>query len=250
TAEYIRIWQNIAGEILGVETKLVRVVSETTEGVPDSGPACLSRNIMVITKLIERSCLAIRKQHFRDPLPITVSRSYRPGKMTPWRGEQSPPPARSFDQNALAYLGWGVAVVEVEINPVEYTPNIRGVWLGIDGGRILSEARARRSLKAAAIQALGWASREELTYLEGKIPDSLILNYAVPTPAEMPPIHIDFLWNDTVTPKGIGELPFHCVPAAYVQAVSQALDHPFEKIPLSSRDIWEAGKLKKKETGL
>jgi CO/xanthine dehydrogenase Mo-binding subunit len=250
TAEYIRIWQNIAAEILSVEKNLVRVVSDTTEGVPDSGPASLSRNIAVITKLIERSCLAIRKQRFRDPLPITVSRSYRPGKMIPWEGKQSPPLSRPFDPNALAYLGWGVAVVEVEINPVEYIPNIRGVWLGIDGGRILSEARARRSLKTAVIHALGWASREELTYLEGRIPDSLIPNYAVPAPAEMPPIHIDFLWNDTVTPKGIGELPFHCVPAAYVQAVSQALDHPFERIPLTSRDIWEAGKLKKKEAGL
>jgi CO/xanthine dehydrogenase Mo-binding subunit len=247
TGEYIKIWQTIAAEILAVETKSVRVVSDATAGVPDSGPASLSRNVTVITKLVERSCMAIRKQRFRDPLPITVSRSFRPGKMTPWGGKQSPPPARFFDQSVLAHPGWGAAVVEVEIDPVEYLPKIRGAWLGIDGGRILSESRARRSLKSAAIQALGWASREELGYVEGKIPDSFIHNYAVPPPAEMPSIHVDFLWNDTVTPKGIGELPFHCVPAAYVQAVSQAMDHPFEKIPLNSRDIREAGKLKKKE---
>jgi CO/xanthine dehydrogenase Mo-binding subunit len=41
-------------------------------------------------------------------------------------------------------------------------------------------------------------------------------------------------------PKGIGELPFSTVPAAYVQAVSQALDHPFEKLPVCAEDIWEA----------
>jgi CO/xanthine dehydrogenase Mo-binding subunit len=245
TAEYVRVWQNIALDILAVDPKLLRVVSGTTEGVPDSGPASLSRNMLVITKLVERSCIAIRKLRFRDPLPITVNRSYRPGKRIPWGASSGQP----FDQNALARLGWGAAVVEVEIDPVEYTPKIRGTWLGIDGGKILSEARARRSLKSAAIQALGWASREELSYLEGKIPDSFILNYALPVPSEMPPVYIDFLWNDTVAPKGIGELPFHCVPAAYIQAVSQAMDHPFEKIPLSSRDIWEAGKLKKKETG-
>jgi CO/xanthine dehydrogenase Mo-binding subunit len=248
SAEYVRVWQTIAADILAVEPKLLRVISDTTEGVPDSGPASLSRNMTVITKLVERSCVAIRKLRFRDPLPITVSRSYRPGKMIPWEG-QSVPSGRPFDQNALAHPGWGAAVVEVEIDPVEYIPKIRGAWLGIDGGKILSEARARRSLKSAAIQALGWASREELSYLEGKIPDPLIHNYALPSPGEMPPVYIDFLWNDTVTPKGIGELPFHCVPAAYVQAVSQAMDHPFEKIPLNSRDIWEAEKLKKKETG-
>jgi CO/xanthine dehydrogenase Mo-binding subunit len=250
TGEYIRIWQNIAAEILSVETKHIRVVSDTTEGVPDSGPASLSRNITVITKLVERSCLAIRKQRFRDPLPITVSRSYRPGKSPSWGEASGSSPARQFDQNALAHLSWGAAVVEVEIDSVEYIPKIRGAWLGIDGGKILSDTRARRSLKSGVIHALGWASREELSYLEGKIPDSLILNYALSSPAEVPPIYIDFLWNDTVNPKGIGELPFHCVPAAYVQAVSQAMDHPFEKIPLTSRDVWEAGKLKKKEAGL
>ncbi|MDR3138344.1 MAG: molybdopterin-dependent oxidoreductase [Treponema sp.] len=248
--EYLRIWQNIAADILSVDPNLLRVISDTTDGVPDSGPASLSRNIAVITRLIERSCLAIRKQRFRDPLPITVSRSSHPGKMIPWEGKQDPPLARQFDPNALAHLGWGAGVVEVEIDPVEYIPKIRGVWLGIDGGRILSEAQARRSLKSAAIQAIGWASREEVNYIEGEIADLLIHNYAIAAPAETPPIRIDFLWNDTVMPRGIGELPFHCIPAAYVQAVSQAMDHPFARIPLTSRDIWEASKLKKTEAGL
>ncbi|GHV32891.1 hypothetical protein AGMMS4952_24120 [Spirochaetia bacterium] len=58
----------------------------------------------------------------------------------------------------------------------------------------------------------------------------------------IPPIHLDFIWNDTVKAKGIGELPFSCIPAAYVQAVSQAMDYPFEKIPLTARDVWEAEK--------
>jgi CO/xanthine dehydrogenase Mo-binding subunit len=70
-------------------------------------------------------------------------------------------------------LGWGAAVVEVEINPIEYTPQIRGAWLGIDGGKILSEKRARRSLRASSVQALGWASGEQLFYREGVIPGSL-----------------------------------------------------------------------------
>jgi CO/xanthine dehydrogenase Mo-binding subunit len=248
--EYLRIWQNIAVDILSVDPRLLRVVSDTTDGAPDSGPASLSRNIAIITKLVERSCIAVRKQRFRDPLPITVTRSYRPGKTAPWGGGQNPPLLRQIDPNALTHLGWGAAVVEVEIDSVEYIPKIRGIWLGIDGGRILSETQARRSLKSAAIQALGWASREEVNYLEGEIADLLIHNYAIPAPAETPPIRIDFLWNDTAMPKGVGELPFHCVPAAYVQAVSQAMDHPFARIPLTSRDIWEAGKLKKPETGL
>ncbi|MDR2630572.1 MAG: molybdopterin-dependent oxidoreductase [Spirochaetaceae bacterium] len=239
--EHAFLWQNTAAEILAVEPGAVRVISDNTTTSPDSGPATLSRNITLITRLVERACAAIRKQRFRDPLPITVSRAYHPGKTVNWEG-------KTLDHNGLSHLGWGAAVVEVEIDPIEYTPKIRGVWLGIDGGRILSETKARRSLVNSVIEALGWASREHIQYEEGIIPLEQIHGYNIPILQDIPPIHIDFIWNDVVTPKGIEELPFSCVPAAYVQAVSQALDHNFEKIPLDARDIWEAKKLKGKET--
>jgi CO/xanthine dehydrogenase Mo-binding subunit len=241
--EHTLLWQNTAAEILAVEPDAVRVVSDNTTASPDSGPATLSRNITVITRLVERACAAIRKQRFRDPLPITVTRMYHPGNIPNWEG-------KLLDHNSLSHLGWGAAVVEVEIDPIEYTPKIRGAWLGIDGGRILSEIKARRSLTYSVIQALGWASREHITYEEGLIPLEQIHGYNIPILQDIPPIYIDFIWNDVVTPKGIEEIPFSCVPAAYVQAVSQALDHNFEKIPLEARDIWEAKKLKGKEIQL
>ncbi|GHU80926.1 aldehyde oxidase [Spirochaetia bacterium] len=243
TEESIRPWQNIAGEILGVEAGAVRVVSDSTDGIPDSGPASLSRNITVVTKLVERACTAIRKQHFRDPLPITVRRFYHPAKGLDWEG-------KSYDQNAFAALSWGAAVVEVEIDPVEYTPLVRGIWLGIDGGAILSEDRARKALTFGAIQALGWASRERLAYTGGVIPDSQIREYPILAPRDIPPIHIDFLWSDSASPKGIGELPFNCIPAAYVQAVSQAMDHPFMRLPINAREIWEVIKSREREESL
>ncbi|GHV16719.1 aldehyde oxidase [Spirochaetia bacterium] len=230
--EYITIWQNIAAETLSLEANAIRVVFGDTDLVPDSGPACLSRNITVVTKLVENACMAIRKQRFRDPLPITVRRSSRPVKVPNWEG-------KPIDQGAFR-LGWAAAVVELEVDPIEYIPKVRGVSLVVDGGKILSEQRARRSLKFAVIQALGWASRERLSYEAGRIPDQQIHFYDIPDPRDIPPIHIDFVWNESSGARGIGELPYNCVPAAYVQAVSQAMDHPFERLPLSAREIWDA----------
>ena len=236
------IWRALAKSILGVEETQVSILS--TGPGPDSGPASLSRYITAVTRLVERCCEAIRRQRFRDPLPITVRRSIRPDKIIPWKASND---NQSADALAFSRPAWGAAVTEIEIDNVSLKPIIRGIWLVADGGRILSQARARRSLKTAAINALSWATREQVIYENEEIPLETIKNYILPSPEEIPPIHIDFLYNENASPKGIGELPYSCIPASYVQAVSQAMDFPFEKIPLKTEDIWEVKKNKKAE---
>jgi CO/xanthine dehydrogenase Mo-binding subunit len=246
-----RIWREIAGEILSVEEEKIKIIS--SGDVPDSGPDSMSRKITVITHLVEKCCKAIRHQRFRDPLPITVRRQVKANKKIPWGGAQTnaqsgvPDGEKPADFNAFANPGWGAAIVEVEIDYVSLNPVPRGVWMAVDGGKILSQSRARRSLKTGIIQALSWAGREQVVYDEGMISGLTVRNYDIAAPIEIPAIHIDFLWNDTASPKGIGDLPFSCVPAAYAQAVSQAIDHPFEKIPINARDVLEALLLKKTE---
>jgi CO/xanthine dehydrogenase Mo-binding subunit len=171
-----------------------------------------------------------------------VRRNDKPDQIAPWNIE-----GPLIDANVFAHPGWGAAVTEVEIDPVSLEPRIRGVWLAVAGGQILSQVRARRALKTAVIQALDWTCREGLAYENGVIAGDAFRNCAAAAPSEAPPIFIDFLRDAGEPPNGIGDLPFSCVPAAYTQAVSQAMDHPFERLPLSARDIWEAAQLKQPE---
>jgi CO/xanthine dehydrogenase Mo-binding subunit len=246
--DYSRIWAAMAAEILAIEPDKVRILN--SPGAPDAGPACASRNITVLTRLMEKCCVAVRKQRFRDPLPITVRRQIKPQVIPLLQGRFPPPEGKLMDASGFVKPGLAAAVVEVEIDSVEYVPKIRGVWLAVNGGKILFEDRARRSLKIAAVEALGWSFGEQAEYVEGAISRSQFEQYQIPAPGDIPPVHIDFIWNDSGEPKGIGELPFTCVPAAYLQAVSQAMDHHFQSIPLGRDDIWEAGKLKKMESPL
>ena len=236
------VWADIASHILGVDKGMVQIHRDT-ESV-DTGPSTMSRTITVVTKLVEHACMAISKKRFRDPLPISVRKTVRPQKNPVWDECFSSPPV-SPDSNSFARPGWASAIVEVEIDPVEYLPRIRGVWLGIDGGGIISADRARRSLKESTVQALGWVYREQLKYTNGAIPASQLDNFEIPGPMEIPPISIDFIKSEHSEPKGIGDLPFSCIPAAYVQAVSQAMDSYFQSIPLQALDIWYAGIRKK-----
>jgi CO/xanthine dehydrogenase Mo-binding subunit len=222
-------WKTLAAKILGVEELRISRAGVSGKPLPAAGPACLSRSIAVVTSLVEKACTAIRKQRFRDPLPITVRRYYHAARGRAWG--QYP-----CEEIAFSPLSWGSAVVEAEIDPVEYVPRIRGIWMALEGGTILAEERARNSLANSAVQALSWAMKEKTGYTEGRI---TALPYPLPRMEEAPEAGIDFLWSEG-KPGGIGELPFHTVPAAYAQALSQALDYPFQTYPVGPGDIWVA----------
>ncbi|MDR2793659.1 MAG: molybdopterin-dependent oxidoreductase [Treponema sp.] len=240
-------WEHIvrllAAKILSLDEKSVSICNEHTGSMSDSGPSSNSRNIAVIMRLIERCCLALKKERHHATYPITISRSIKPSKVQAWNGETLH--TSTIDKNAFSPISWGAAVVEIEMERATYIPRIRGIWLCIDGARILSRQYARRTIIISTIQALGWASREQLSYTNGKIADEFVYNYDIPSSIDIPPIEVQFL--DTKEkkgkdeyPKGIGELPFCTIPAAYVQAVSQSLDYTFERIPLCTEDIWAA----------
>jgi len=231
----LQCWELLAEKILGVKT--INIVSRSKDPlrpVPESGPACLSRGVGVVARLVENACNAIRKQRFRDPLPITVHRYYHTAKTPAWGNTD-----QSYDENALASLSWGSAIVEVEIDPADYSSRIRGIWMAVEGGTILSEDRARKNISNAAVQALSWAMHEEVRYRDGRIYGETVKEYPLPGIEDSPPISVEFL-KQGGNPKGIGELPFAIVPAAYVQAISQALDYPFENYPVHAADIWLA----------
>jgi CO/xanthine dehydrogenase Mo-binding subunit len=234
--DYNKIWAKIAMETVSIEPNMIRIISSNA---PDCGPSCSSRNITAVTKLVEKCCLAIRKQRFHDPLPITVRRSIKPQNGTLLGGRFTPPEGKNFDINSFSKLGLACAVVEVSIDQVECIPIIRGVWLGIDGGKLISEHRAKRSLTRAAVQALGWAYTENIEYVNGVIPPEQYNNFTIFSPVEIPPIYINFFSEDKTEPRGVSDLPFTCIPAAFLQAVSQAMDHDIKTIPLRRTDIWE-----------
>jgi CO/xanthine dehydrogenase Mo-binding subunit len=231
------LWIDRASVILGIDREKVRITCGTES--PDCGPLVMSRGVTVLTRLVEQACQDIAKKRSRDPLPIRVRKMVRAQKNPAW--EENFP--HVSDHSGFTRPGWASAIVEVEITPIEYFPRIRGIWMGVDGGKIIAEDLALKSLKDSAVQAIGWAYREQIHYVNGKIPVEQYDNFDIPNPAEIPPITIAFIDSKSThdEPKGIGDLPFTCIPAAYTQAVSQAMDHHFRSIPLRAVDIWNAG---------
>ena len=129
---------------------------------------------------------------------------------------------------------WGCAVVEAEINPVSYIPRVRGIWLCLEG---IPKEKAKLSTTSACMTALSWAMQEQVFYENGIIDKMSFKNYPVLI-EDYPPVYFDSLVSKHKN-RDIEALPFALIPAAYAEALSQALDRPFEHYPVNSEDIWK-----------
>lgn len=225
------IWKSTAARVLGITDDKVLFADNSTDKVPDSGPSVLSRNIAVINRLIERCCVSIRSRRFRSPLPLSSKAVHRPRNPLTWEDGK----VRGYPFESISYGG---AVVELEINPWNMEPRILGIWLCMDVGRVASERYARKALTISTMTALGECLCESLDLADGDIDRGKYREYALLSLSKAPPIEIDFLpCEEDTAVRGIGELPFSCIPAAFTGALAQASDLVVDRMPFSGKDL-------------
>ncbi|MBQ5433338.1 MAG: hypothetical protein IIU30_07800, partial [Treponema sp.] len=116
---------------------------------------------------------------------------------------------------------FAAAILELELDPCTFREKIKKIQVFVDGGKILNPVAAQSSVRLGIQRILtSLVAREKLDY-------------------EIQDIEISFLESEEA-PMQIGENVFHIIPAAYTQALSQALDHTVSSLPLSIESIFEA----------
>lgn len=233
----LETWRRAAAAILGIEPGAVLVAEPVTGEVPNSGPSTLSRNVTVIKRLVERACEAIQKKRFREPLPLTARSLYRVPR--PIRWEEGRVSGSPFDT-----ASWIGAAVELELDSWTLEPRPLGAWLCVDAGELASPERAASSLRSGAVDALGSCLRERVEVSKARRDGEdrrEYYRYGLQPLHELPPIVVDFLPASRGAPaKGIGELPFASLPAAFLSALSQAAGSAFSRLPVPVAEIARA----------
>lgn len=211
----VLVWKTEAAAIIGVEPDRVALEPVRTDHVPNSGPATMSRNVSITTRLIIEACEGIQKRRFREALPISVRKSWRP---------------RQRLQGQTDGSSWAGAVVELRLDPLDGAPIIRGAWLVASAGRVLSPDRARRSLERDVARAIGQCIAERLDL--GRPADAAAYaSYRLSRLKDSPVIVVDILGDESGQALGIGELAYATMPAAFANALSQAMDRPCNALP-------------------
>jgi len=217
-------WLSLVSEGLGLDRSAVRLETGRTGETPDSGPSTLSRAIAISGRLITGACATIQRRRFRSPLPIEVRRSHRVPRTAAW--DTPTLTGQPFPHHAL-----GAVIVEVSVDPVTFESRVKDVWISVDAGRVIDEDQARRSLEMGVYQALEWTTHEIVRFQRGAIDARSYLSYRNTHTPALPGIHIAFLPSAVREPRGVGSLPYNCVPAALAAAVSQATGRYMDQIP-------------------
>ncbi|MDE5898978.1 MAG: xanthine dehydrogenase family protein molybdopterin-binding subunit, partial [Treponemataceae bacterium] len=148
------IWTKLAAEILEFDQNAIVIDSEASSMEQTALPESLYSDISIMTMLLRRCCAEIKRKRFHAPLPITAKKTPTPAMKRQWNKE-------SFSGTPFYSTSFGAAAVEVELDANSYRKKIRGIWVSIDCGEILSPAAAERTVRLAIQQELEKLVKDE-----------------------------------------------------------------------------------------
>ena len=246
----ITVFTQIAADRLGVEPGDVVIAEADTSRVPNSGPTVASRTSMVVGRLVERACDALRGQVGLDEAArgATVTAALRdwhrahPGQRLVASAHYEPPPGKAWDDatysgDAYGTYAWAAYVAEVEVDLRTCGVRVTDFVAVQEIGKVLHETLARGQVQGGVAQGIGWALLEECKWKDGAMANGQLTNYVIPTSDDLPPIRVVFLENPyphgAQGAKGLGELPIDGPAPAVLNAVAAALGVEPTVIPLT-----------------
>jgi CO/xanthine dehydrogenase Mo-binding subunit len=253
------VLSQIAAATLGLPYEDVEVAQPDTMDVPNSGPTVASRTAMVVGKLVASAARGIEQtligagllaeKHTADEFRVACRR-YASEHGAFRSLAKYEPPANIFwdDQKyrgeAYAAYGWAIYVAQVAVDLTSYSVSVEDFVALQEIGRLLNPVLARGQIVGGVAQGIGFALYEKVEWRDGRMQNGQMTNYIMPTSADVPAIRVFFEERGNAHgaygAKGIGELPMDGPAPAIVNAIEDALEMPFDRVPLLPEDIFDA----------
>jgi CO/xanthine dehydrogenase Mo-binding subunit len=252
------VLSQIAAEALGLPYENISFVQPDTLEVPNSGPTVASRTVMVVGKLVQSAALGIKQtlisanllretysaDEFRAACQHYVSAH---GQFRCWSRYEAPSDIFWDDEKyrgeAYAAFAWAVYIAGVTVDLTTYSVSVDDFVALQEVGKVLHPLLARGQIIGGIAQAIGFSLYEKVVWQNGRMQNSQMTNYIMPTSSDLPPIRVFFeeLGNiyGAYGAKGIGELPMDGPAPAIVNAVADAMGVHFDSIPLLPEDIMD-----------
>jgi len=246
------IFPMLAGEALGIPESVIELAPQDTSIVPDSGPTVASRTAMVVGGLVVQAARRLREQvESATDRPFADSWTDFAREHGAIRVDQrfQPYPGVTFDDttytgDAYPAFGWAAAVAEVDVDLDTGEVRVRSVVSADDAGRIIHPVLAAGQVEGGTLQAVGYATIEEIKLRDGRYLNDRLATCLMPTAVDAPRITAILVEAPFAGvphgAKGIGELPMDVVAPAIVDAIHDALGVWITELPATPERILDA----------
>ncbi len=242
----------IVAEALGISPDEVEVDRQDTSRVPDSGPTVASRTTMVVGGLLAtaaahlradveaatgRSFAESRGAYAREHGPLRVTEQFRGFPDITWDDE-------TYRGDAYPAYGWAAAVAAVDVDLDTGAIRVRSVVQANDAGRIVNPMLAEGQVEGGTLQAVGYATLEDMQVDNGRYRNDRLATYLIPTSMDAPRIETILVERPfSGVPhgaKGLGELPMDVPAAAVIAAIHDATGAWITDLPATPEKVLAA----------
>ncbi len=242
----------IAADVLGVPAEAVEPAPLDTALVPNSGPTVASRTTMVVGGLIADAAARLRAQveartggtfadTWRDDAavhgPTRIDAQFEGYPGIEWDQER-------YRGDAYPAYGWAAAVAFVDVDLDTGVVAVRRVVAVDDAGRVVNPMLAAGQVEGGTLQAVGYATIEEMQVVDGRYRNDRLATYLIPTALDAPAIEAHFVEAPFADAphgaKGLGELPMDVGAPAVIDAIHDATGAWITELPATPARVLAA----------
>jgi CO/xanthine dehydrogenase Mo-binding subunit len=252
------IFAQIAADALGLPYDWIEIARPDTADVPNSGPTVASRTCMIVGKLVESAALRLKEMLAGAGLLTAggaddfarACRSYigKFGSLKATSRYEAPPDLHWDEANyrgdAYGAYAWAVYVAEVCVDMRTCEVRVDDFVAVQEVGKVIHPVLAAGQIEGGVAQGIGYALYEEVVWQKGRMANSQMTNYIMPTSMDVPPIRVFFeeipYAHGPAGAKGIGELPLDGTAPAIVNAIEHATGASITRIPVTPEVLMEA----------
>ena len=231
------IFCQLAADALGVALDKVVIAPQDTSLVPDSGPTVASRTAMIVGRLVQEAATEIKERLQRERAPLRVEKSYIQPDSIHWD-------ETTYRGDAYPVYAWACTIADVEVDMATGEVRVTDLVTAVDCGKALHPVMAEGQIEGGALQAVGWATIEEIKMKDGGYQNDRLATYIIPTALDAPRIRTILVENPysrgPFGAKGIGELPMDGPAPAIIAAIHDATGVWLDEVPATPEKVLAA----------
>jgi CO/xanthine dehydrogenase Mo-binding subunit len=147
----------------------------------------------------------------------------------------------TYTGDAYPAFGWAACVAQVDVDLDTGEVRVRDVVAADDIGRVIHPVLAEGQVEGGTLQAIGYATIEEIKLRDGRYLNDRLATYIIPTALDAPRISAILVEAPFAGvphgAKGVGELPMDVGAPAVIAAIADATGAWITDLPASPERI-------------